>query len=98
LGVGLGVGLVFGLGGLVRLLGVGLGGGLSGLGAFIRHWALRWQFQRAGSMPRSYVPFLDFCADHILLQRIGGGYRFIHALLLDYFAALYAEGAKDVPD
>jgi hypothetical protein len=73
---------------------IGLGGALAGgLGAFIQHWALRRQLRRAGALPSRYVRFLDFCADHILLQRVGGGYRFIHALLLEYFAALYAEGA-----
>jgi hypothetical protein len=77
---------------------IGLGGGLAGgLGACIQHWALRRQLQRAGSMPRRYVSFLNFCADHILLQRVGGGYRFTHALLLDYFATLHAEGARDIP-
>jgi hypothetical protein len=72
---------------------IGLAGGLAArLGACIQHWALRWQLERAGSMPRRYVSFLEFCVDHILLQRVGGGFRFTHALLLDYFATLYAEG------
>jgi hypothetical protein len=81
---GLFVGLLFGL--------------ASGLGGAILHWTLLRQLRLVSSVPRRYVRFLDFCADHILLQRIGGGYRFIHALLLDYFATLYAEGAQDVPD
>jgi hypothetical protein len=42
-------------------------------------------------IPHDYVQFLDFAAEHVLLQRVGGGYRFIHALLLDYFADLWTE-------
>jgi hypothetical protein len=40
-------------------------------------------------MPWNYVPFLDFAYDHILLYKVGGGYRFIHRLLLDHFAKQY---------
>jgi hypothetical protein len=48
---------------------------------------LRWQMWRSGVAPVRYVQFLDFAADHILLQKVGGGYRFTHALLREYFAA-----------
>ncbi|HEY0601910.1 MAG TPA: hypothetical protein VGD58_03320 [Herpetosiphonaceae bacterium] len=40
-------------------------------------------------MPRPYVSFLDFAAQCILLRKVGGGYIFIHRLLLDYFAKQY---------
>lgn len=71
---------------------VGLLAGLRGLHPYIQHRVLRRQLQRAGAVPPRYECFLDFAADHVLLQRVGGGYRFIHALLLDYFAALPASG------
>ncbi len=71
---------------------IGLLAGLRGLHAYIQHQVLRRQLQRAGAVPPRYERFLDFAADHVLLQRVGGGYRFIHALLLDYFAALPASG------
>jgi DNA polymerase III delta prime subunit len=75
-------GLVFGLfvGLLVELL---VGGG-----AFIMHFVLRWFLWRAGSIPWNYPRFLDYAASRILLRKIGGGYVFIHRLLLEYFAEL----------
>ena len=33
-------------------------------------------------------PDLDYAADRIFLQKVGGGYIFIHRLLLEHFAAL----------
>lgn len=35
-----------------------------------------------------YVDFLDYAAERILLRKVGGGYMFIHRLLLKYFAEL----------
>jgi hypothetical protein len=35
------------------------------------------------------VPFLDYTADRIFLRKVGGGYIFIHRMLLDYFASLH---------
>ncbi|HEV2124698.1 MAG TPA: hypothetical protein VGW38_18280 [Chloroflexota bacterium] len=29
--------------------------------------------------------------DRIFLQRVGGGYIFVHRLLMEYFASLYQE-------
>ena len=37
-------------------------------------------------LPLNYIRFLDYCADHLFLRRVGGGYIFIHRLLLEYFA------------
>jgi hypothetical protein len=39
-------------------------------------------------LPRELVPFLDAMADRILLHRVGGGYIFIHRMLMEYFAEL----------
>jgi hypothetical protein len=39
-------------------------------------------------MPWHYVRFLDEATERILLQRVGGGYRFIHPLFQEYFASL----------
>lgn len=41
-----------------------------------------------GSMPPNYVRFLDYCADRILLRKVGGSYMFPHITFRDYFAAL----------
>ena len=52
-----------------------------------RHYILRYLLWRTGSAPWNYVPFLDYAAERILLRKVGGGYIFLHRLLLDYFAA-----------
>jgi hypothetical protein len=76
--VGLVAGLIFGLS-------VGLNrGGL----AVIKHYALRLILWMNGYMPLNFVGFLDQCAKLILLKKVGGGYIFIHRMLLEYFAEL----------
>ncbi len=84
---GLGVGLVFGLvlGLLVGLLWFG------GLGV-VQHISLCWFLARYNYLPRRPTEFLDAMAGRILLRKVGGGYIFIHRLLLEYFASL-EEGA-----
>jgi hypothetical protein len=34
------------------------------------------------------VAFLDEAAERLLLRKVGGGYIFVHRLLLEYFASL----------
>lgn len=99
---GIACGLIFGLiGGLSGwpILGAGFGivlGGLiacqffifSGGMAFIEHFFLRYYLWRRGVIPRNYATFLNYATDRILLRKIGGGYMFVHRLLLDYFAGL----------
>ena len=34
---------------------------------------------------------LHYAADRIFLRKVGGGYIFIHRMLMEYFAALEAE-------
>jgi tetratricopeptide (TPR) repeat protein len=54
----------------------------------VRHLPWRFWLWLTGLFPFRAVAFLeDACACH-LLQRIGGRYRFVHRLLLDYFATL----------
>ena len=50
---------------------------------------------RSGSIPWNYVKFLDYAAERILLRKVGGGYIFIHGMLLEYFAARYGESAVE---
>lgn len=56
--------------------------------ACFQHVLLRLILWRGDTMPWRYAAFLDYCADHMLLYRVGGGYLFVHRLLLEYFAAL----------
>ena len=89
-GGGLFFGLAFGLvGGLVGGLAFGLVGGLVGGGAFVvQHFILRFLLWKYSHAPLHYIRFLEFAKDLIFLRRLGGGYIFIHRLLLEYFAAL----------
>ena len=86
-------GLVFGL---VRGLATGLVFGLSvwlvfGGSAFIQHFVLRFILWRRQRIPWQLARFLDYAAERIILRKVGGGYIFIHRLLLDYFASLETE-------
>jgi len=45
-------------------------------------------FLLRGSELRAYARFLRYCCDRIFLQKVGGGYIFIHRLLLKHFASL----------
>jgi serine/threonine protein kinase len=84
--------LHLGLTGLTAGLLVGL---LTGGLAFIQHFILRFLLWRAGSIPWNYTRFLDYAADRILLRKVGGGYIFVHRLLLDYFASLDSTPMRD---
>ena len=56
--------------------------------ACIQHFVLRWLLWRDKKMPWNYPRFLDYAAKRILLRKVGGGYMFVHRLLLEYFASL----------
>jgi eukaryotic-like serine/threonine-protein kinase len=77
-GVGPSVGLIFGL-----IAGLNRGGS-----AVIKHYALRLTLWLNGYTPFNLIKFLDHCAKLILLKKVGGGYIFIHRMLLEYFAEL----------
>jgi hypothetical protein len=86
---GLGSGVV---GGIVGGLGSALVGGLmGGSDAVIQHYVLRLVLWRSNHAPLHYVPFLDHAAERILLRKVGGGYIFVHRMLLEYFAGLEEE-------
>jgi DNA-binding XRE family transcriptional regulator/DNA polymerase III delta prime subunit len=54
--------------------------------AVIEHYVLRWYLWRQKAIPWNFIRFLDFAAGRVLLRKVGGGYTFVHRLLLDYFA------------
>lgn len=54
----------------------------------IQHYTLRFILYAKGYTPRNYAHFLDYAAKLIFLQKVGGGYIFIHRLLLEHFAAM----------
>jgi hypothetical protein len=82
-------GLPYGL--LFGLLGWMFFGGLT----LIQHAALRVMLWRSGNAPLNYARFLDACVARIMLRRVGGGYMFVHRLLLAYFAELETGKIKE---
>ena len=43
-------------------------------------------------LPWRLIPFLDYAAERIFLRKVGGGYVFVHRMLMDYFASLEIGG------
>src|SRR5439155_24440902 len=75
--------------GLVVGLYLGLVAGLYfGGTSYLNHYTIRFLLSQRGVMPWHYVHFLEEATERILLQRVGGGYRFIHPLFQEYFASL----------
>ncbi len=82
--------------GLLNGLGPGLLGAAIGLIAFgglavAQHGLLRYLLWRGGDAPLNLAAFLDDAVQLQLLRRIGGGYIFMHRLLLEYCAEAEAE-------
>ncbi len=82
--------------GLLQLL-IGLLFG-SGIGFFIgslpltQHYALRFILAHNNLFLWKIIPFLNNCVnDLIFLRRVGGGYIFVHRLLMEHFAEMYVE-------
>ncbi|HAA32214.1 MAG TPA: NACHT domain-containing protein [Cyanobacteria bacterium UBA8553] len=66
--------------------------GLWGAGeASIKHATLRLILYCHGYIPWNYAHFLDYAIQLIFLQKVGGGYIFIHRLLLEHFARMTTE-------
>ncbi|HBB32217.1 MAG TPA: hypothetical protein DDZ80_27575 [Cyanobacteria bacterium UBA8803] len=70
------------LGIFLGLVGSG-GSGLVCLQHFIMRIILWWN----GYIPWNYARFLNYATKRIFLQKVGGGYIFIHRLLLEHFAS-----------
>jgi len=102
--VGLIGSLIFGIFfGLVSTLNIGLGNGLiyglicsliCGGWACFQHFNLRCVMYFQGYAPWKYAQFLDCCTDHLFLQKVGGGYIFVHRMLLEHFAAMSLEQGR----
>jgi hypothetical protein len=59
------------------------GGGL----AVWRHSVIRFLLQRSRIFPGRAPQFLNDASARFLLRRVGGGYSFVHRLLLDHLAS-----------
>lgn len=91
-----GVRLVLLVPGLLLALVLGLSFGIENGGrAVIEHYTLRWLLFREGVLPfRDLFSWLDYCVDSLFLSRAGGGYRFVHGLLMEHFAEKYKKPTK----
>ena len=89
LGFVLALGLVFGL-----VFGLPLGFLRYGGFTIIQHYTLRLFLALSGAAPLRLVRILDEARNRGLLVRVGGGYRFYHGLLRDYFAAQREPGQR----
>lgn len=58
----------------------------------VQHGVLRTLLWREKSMPRDISKFLDYTSERVLTRKVGGGYIFIHRMLLEHFA--HPEKAK----
>lgn len=56
--------------------------------ACIQHFSLRAVLCWRGLIPWDYARFLNYATEKMLLQRVGGRYRFIHDLLREHFAQM----------
>jgi hypothetical protein len=83
--LGLMIGQILGL--FYGLIAVIFGGGKD----CIQHLTLRLILYAHGYIPWNYARFLDYATEHIFLQKVGGGYIFIHRLLLEHFAEMELE-------
>ena len=68
--------------------GLAFGFAAGGGEALIKHVLLRLILTGSGVTPWNYSKFLDYATASIFLQKVGGGYLFIHRLLLEHFASL----------
>ena len=63
--------------------------------AFNQHLSLRCVLFWENIAPWNYARFLNHCTDRLLLQRVGGRYRFIHRLVQEHFAAMPLEQGRE---
>ncbi|MBD1906343.1 MULTISPECIES: NACHT domain-containing protein [Cyanophyceae] len=59
--------------------------------ALLQYFSLRLVLAWNGYAPLRYDLLLNYCTERLLLQRVGGRYRFMHKLLQDHFAKMDLE-------
>ncbi|MGD1872318.1 MAG: protein kinase [Mastigocoleus sp.] len=67
--------------------GIAAGGGE----ACAKHFVVRILLLKNGDIPWNYARFLNYATERIFLQKVGGGYIFVHRLLLEHFAQMSNE-------
>lgn len=59
--------------------------------ACLQHLTLRFILWKNKFIPWNYACFLDYATERIFLQKVGGGYIFIHRMLMEHFAQMALE-------
>lgn len=54
----------------------------------MKHYTLRLIIWQTNAFSWNFAHFLDYAAERIFLRKVGGGYIFVHRLLMEYFAQL----------
>jgi hypothetical protein len=90
--IGLVLGVIVGVS-LGIVFGIAFGGGVSlfmwlffGGETYLKHFLLRAMLSRGGVIPWAFPRVLELAVNRVLLRQLGGGYIFVHRLLLEYFA------------
>jgi hypothetical protein len=78
--------------GLLVFVSVGM---ISGGFDYLKHRALREILVASGSLPRRLQPFLKYCCELDFLQQVGGGFLFVHRLLLEHFSTSTGNEVSD---
>ncbi len=65
-----------------------IGGLLYGGITCIQHLILRLVLYCNNYIPWNYARFLDYAADRLFLQKVGGGYIFTHRMLMEHFTQI----------
>jgi hypothetical protein len=56
--------------------------------ACLQHFVLRFLLFWHGSVSWDYPAFFNVAAEYLFLRKVGGGYIFLHRMLMEYFEAL----------
>jgi DNA polymerase III delta prime subunit len=59
-----------------------------------KHFWLRFILFRSKNIPGNYAKFLDYVTERLFLQKVGGGYIFIHRMLMEHFAQMEEDGRR----
>jgi len=62
--------------------------GFLSAGAVTKHFILRLILFHKGYIPWNYASFLNYATERIFLQKVGGGYIFVHRMLQEHFAQM----------
>ncbi|MEM7534590.1 MAG: hypothetical protein AAF639_20585 [Chloroflexota bacterium] len=81
---------------IIGLIGGITGGLVIGLLTCLQHFTLRVLLRSHNLTPWNYAHFLDYAAERLFLRKVGGGYVFIHRMVLEHIAALTKEDIERI--